>query len=254
MTLKRAAVGLVAGAFSLLVLSACAGGANDSASVELKIGAASSMTDVMKELATQFQLENPTVRVVTSPASSAVIAAQLEAGAPLDVFISAGADAMQKARDSQLVGQPADFTTNTLEVAVPLANPVRLSTWTDISKKDVETVRCVEAAPCGVATNQLLAKNNISINTVSLDADVRAVLTRVTNNQADAGIVYTTDVRAAGSAVVGLTIPAAANVSTQYQAAVVMRSRQAGAAAEFVAFLSSPAAQATLRNAGFGSS
>ena len=110
---------------------------------------------------------------------------------------------------------------------------------------------CQEQVPCGVATSELLRINSLVISPVSLEPDVRSVLTKIETDEADAGIVYVTDVAGSSGAVVGVEIPASANVSTTYQAGVTTEAAAADAAATFVAFLQKDRARQLLADAGF---
>ena len=115
----------------------------------------------------------------------------------------------------------------------------------------VKVIVCQPQVPCGVAAQKLFDANSLTITPVSLEPDVRSVLTKIETDEADAGIVYVTDVKAAGDKVVGVEIPAANNVTSTYQAATVKASANADAAAKFVQYLTGPDAQAALAAAAF---
>ena len=215
----------------------------------ITVGAASSLTDVLSTIAAEFTKANPGISVQVSFAASSAVAEQIRGGAPLDVFASAGTTSMEPLVTESLVTGVQDFATNSLEIAVPPGNPAGVTGLADLPS--VTVVICQEQAPCGVATAKLFDHNALTVTPVSLEPDVRSVLGKIEADEADAGIVYVTDVLAAGEQVVGVKIPAESNVTTTYQAAVVSASPQAAAAAMFVDFLSGPESQAALAGAGF---
>ena len=222
---------------------------SSSASTTITVGAASSLTDVFATISDSFTKANPGISVKFSFAASSAIAEQITQGAPLDVFASAGATSMQPLVDGGQVTGATDFAKNSLQIATPPGNPAGVTVLADLAK--VKVVVCEDQVPCGVAAQKLFDANSLTITPVSLEPDVRSVLAKIEADEADAGIVYVTDVRAAGGMVVGVTIPADQNVTSTYQAGVVAASAQADAAAKFVAYLASPEAQAILAAAGF---
>ncbi|MFM9134890.1 MAG: molybdate ABC transporter substrate-binding protein [bacterium] len=215
----------------------------------ITVGAASSLTDVLATVAEEFTAANPGVSVRLSFAASSAIAEQIRGGAPLDVFASAGTTAMAPMLAEGLVTGATAFAGTSLQIAVPPGNPAGVTGLEDLARGTV--VVCQRQVPCGVATAQLFERNAIAVTPASYEPDVRSVLGKVAADEADAGIVYATDVLASESRVVGIPIPPEANVTTTYEAAVVADSTNASAAAAFVAFLSGPEAQATLSAAGF---
>lgn len=215
----------------------------------ITVGAASSLTDVFVAIADSFTQANPDIAVRFSFAGSSAIAEQINQGAPIDVFASAGASSMQPLADGGQVTGVTEFARNTLVIAVPSGNPARVTGLADLAA--VSVVVCQEQVPCGVAAQKLFEANAVPIAPVSLEPDVRSVLAKIEADEADAGIVYVTDVKAVDSMVVGIEIPADQNVTSVYQAGVVAESANAGAAASFVAYLVSPEAQAALAAAGF---
>lgn len=222
------------------------------ATTTITVAAAASLADAMDQLVASYSAAHPGTKVKVTTGSSATLAAQLAAGAPIDVLASAGVEVMNRSISDGTVRAPLDFATNSLEVATPVKNPAALRTWTDIARPTVAAARCAVPAPCGTATDQLLERSRLTPNFVSEDPDVRAVLTRVRLSQVDAGLVYRTDVQSAGKSVKGLAIPADVNVSTRYQAAVAVNAGSAPAASSFVNYLQSPPAQKILGQLGFG--
>lgn len=223
-------------------------GSSSSSSTTITVGAASSLTDVFAVIADSFTKATGT-SVTFSFAASSAVAEQIRGGAPIDVFASAGTTSMEPLVSEGLVTGVADFAANSLEIAVPPGNPAGVTGLADLTR--VTVVTCEEQVPCGVAARKLFDANSLTVTPVSLEPDVRAVLAKVEADEADAGIVYVTDVQAAGGAVVGISIPAERNVTSTYQGSVVRESPNADAAARFVAYLTSPEAQAALAAAGF---
>jgi len=249
--------GRLAASLALAVLAAttaaCTSSSGDSpageAQTTITVGAASSLTDVFEQIATDFTEANPDVIITFSFAASSTLAEQIRGGAPLDVFASAGRTAMEPLVAEGLVTGVADFATNALQIATPPGNPAGVTGLADLP--NVSVLVCEKQVPCGVAAMELFERNSLAVSPVSFESDVRSVLTKIEADEADAGIVYVTDVIAAGAKVVGIAIPSDANVTSIYQAAVVAESARADAAARFVAFLTGPQAQAALAAAGF---
>ncbi len=257
MTVRRTTAVLAASGFLVSGLVGCSGNSAGQSGTQtqptvIRVGVAASMVDVIDKLAVNFQQIHPQAKIEPTSASSAVLVTQIEAGAPLDVLITAGAQVMGQAVDRRLVTAPRAFASNSLEVAIPAANPGQLTGWRDVARPSISVARCAAGPPCGTTTDQLLTQNTLTIQVSSLDVDVRAVLTRVRTEQVDAGIVYVTDVLAAGGSVRGLAIPAVHNVSTTYQAAVVAGSAHGDIAAQFVDYLTTASAAEILQRAGFG--
>jgi len=218
-------------------------------SMTITVGAASSLTDVFAEIGDDFTRANPQVTVRFSFAGSSSLAEQIAQGAPIDVFASAGTTSMQPLIDTERVSDVSAFAANSLEIAVPPGNPAGVTGLADLPR--VTLLVCQEQVPCGAAAQRLFERNALSVSPASLEPDVRSVLTKIEADEADAGIVYVTDVRAAGDSVMGIAIPDDQNVTTLLQAAVVTDSAHREAALAFVSFLNSPDAQARLAAAGF---
>lgn len=229
-----------------LVASGCS---NSSSTSELSVSAASSLTGSFTQLAKMFETAHPGVTVKLNFGASSALAEQINAGAPVDVFAAASPTTMKTAVDAGNVQTPVAFTTNTLELAVPQANPAKISSVADLAKPGTKLVVCVKEAPCGTAAEKLLANARLTVTPVSLEPDVKSVLAKVAANEADAGIVYVTDVKAAGSDVTGIEIPSDVNVSSEYQ--IGMTDRNAELAKQFVEFVQSDAGQQVLSDAGF---
>ena len=218
-------------------------------STTITVGAASSLTDVFATIGEEFMADNRDIAVTFSFAGSSAIAEQIRSGAPLDVFASAGASSMDPVAAEGLVTDVTTFATNTLMIATPRGNPAAITGLADLPRATV--LVCQEQVPCGVATAALFQQNGLDISPVSFEPDVVSVLGKIEADEADAGIVYVTDVLSSGARVEGVAIPAADNVTTTYQAGVVRDSAHADAAALFVSYLTGQQAQAAFAAAGF---
>lgn len=171
-------------------------------------------------------------------------------GAPADVFASADQANMQKVVDAGSVSSTAVFASNRLQIVVGPGNPKGIRSLADLARPGLVVVLCAPAVPCGAYGAQALGRAGVTVHPASQEQDVKAVVSKVQLGEADAGIVYQTDVRAAGAAVQGVDIPADQNVPVEYPIAVLKRADPA--AARFVDFVRSPAGQRILGGFGFG--
>ena len=139
-----------------------------------------------------------------------------------------------------------DFATNLLAIIVPRGNPKGVTGVDDLDRSDLKVVLCADGVPCGTYANQIFGAAEVTVTPVSLEQNVKGVVTKVTSGEADAGIVYATDVTAAGNAAQAVAIPTDINVVAQYPAAAVTASSNLSAARAFVDYLLGPDAQAIL--------
>jgi molybdate transport system substrate-binding protein len=146
---------------------------------------------------------------------------------------------------------PQDFAKNVMEVAVPPSNPGKVTSVTDLAKSSLKVALCQPQVPCGTVAAKVFKKAGIKVTPVTLQPDVKSVLTQVETGNVDAGMVYVTDVLAAGTKVKGVTIPASDNASTLYPIAAISSSTHKSIAQAFVAYVLSPAGQQVLAAAGF---
>lgn len=226
------------------------GGATDGS---ITVFAAASLRAPFTELAGQFEEAYPGSRVRLNFAGSSDLVGQLTEGAPADVFAAADAGNMAKVRDAGLLaGDPVDFATNTLQLAVPPDNPAGIISLADAAGAGVKTVVCAERVPCGAAAARVEEAAGVELTPVSEESSVTDVLGKVISGEADAGLVYVTDVRAAGDAVRGIEIPEAGSVVNTYPIAALADSAAPGTAQEFVEFASGPFGRAVLGAAAFG--
>ncbi|MFD4458378.1 molybdate ABC transporter substrate-binding protein [Nocardia sp. NPDC058480] len=247
--IRRVAVGAV-----LVVLTASGCGAeNGSATGEstLTVFAAASLKSVFTGLEKDFEAANPGVDVQFSFAGSSDLAAQLEAGAPADVFASADQPTMDKAvKSGRITAAPATFATNVLTLVTAPGNPKGINGINDLA--DATLVVCAPQVPCGRATKKVADAAGATLHPVSEESSVADVLTKVTSGQADAGFVYVTDASGAGPKVTAVPVPESSAAVNSYPIAVVADSKQAANARKFTELVTGPTGRAALADAGFG--
>jgi molybdate transport system substrate-binding protein len=246
----------LASALLLLALAGCGSGSDGSSAktqhATLTVFAASSLTQTFTEIGKQFEAQHHGVTVRFSFGGSSDLVAQIQQGAPADVFASADTANMDKLTADHLErGTPKDFATNTLEIATPPDNPAGIATFQDLAKKGVKLVMCAAEVPCGAAAHKAESAAGVHLKPVSEEQSVTDVLSKVTSGEADAGLVYVTDVEGAGSKVKGVTFPEASSAVNTYPIATVAKSKHATLAAQFVSMVTGAKGQAVLRHAGF---
>ncbi|WP_445155985.1 molybdate ABC transporter substrate-binding protein [Arthrobacter sp. Hor0625] len=250
--LRCAAAFLAAGALALGT-AACAGPGNGSGGRTLTVFAAASLKAPFTELAREFEASHQGTAVTLSFAGSADLATQLSQGAPADVFASADAKIMAKVLDAGLVeGTPRNFASNVLALAVPPANPADIGSFADLARPGVKVVVCAAQVPCGAAARAVQAAAGVTLKPVSEESSVTDVLGKITSGEADAGLVYVTDVRSAGSKVKDIPFAESAAAVNRYPIAALKGSRDPDLAADFTAFVTGARGQEILAGAGFG--
>jgi molybdate transport system substrate-binding protein len=217
----------------------------------ITVFAASSLTGAFTTLGKRFEAAHPGDTVTFSFGPSSGLAQQITSGAPADVFASASTTNMQQVVSAGDAGTPTSFVKNIMEVAVPPANPGHVSSVKDLAKSPVKVAVCQPQVPCGAVAAKVFSNAGIKVKPVTLEPDVKSVLTKVELGDVDAGMVYVTDVLSAGSKVKGVTIPASDNTSTTYPIATISKSSHQSIAQQFVAYVLSPAGQQVLTAAGF---
>ncbi|MGL5811480.1 MAG: molybdate ABC transporter substrate-binding protein [Nocardioides sp.] len=241
---------------TVLTLAACSSASPDRAArndVTLTVFAASSLSATFEELGKDFEATHDGVTVAFNFAGSSDLVAQIQQGAPADVVAMADHTTMDKLDGGSLVdGAPADFATNTLVIAVPPDNPAGIESLADLADPEVTLVLCAPEVPCGSAAAKVETAAGLDFRPVSEEASVTDVLGKVTSGEADAGLVYVTDVRAAGDAVIGIEFDEAARAVNTYPIATVAGAPNAELAEDFVALVSSDAGRDVLVRAGFG--
>lgn len=260
---RAAAVTTIIGA---LALAGCAGGTADAGpsaspdassagelSGELTIFAAASLSGAFDELSAEFEKQHPDVDVLPiSYDGSSVLAKQLIEGASADVFASADEQNMTKVTDDALATDAPAFATNTMQIAVAPGNPHKIEGLEDLTDTALLTVLCAPEVPCGNAAHTLLDAAGLTLTPASEEQNVTAVLTKVKSGEADAGLVYRTDVAAAGDEVGGIDIEGADKATNVYPLTALADAKNAPAAQAFVEFVLSDTGQKILADFGFG--
>ena len=214
--------------------------------------AASSLTDAFTDLAAAFNVVNPDAKVTFNFSGSSELVTQISQGAPADVFVSADDTNMKKlAAAGEVAGDPVAIAKNTFQIIVENGNPQGITGLADLAKPGLVVVLCAETVPCGQGAAKILKNSNVTMTPKSLEDRVKGVVAKVTAGEADAGIVFATDVQAAGDKAVGVEIPTDVNVVTNYPMAVTKEAPNAALAQVFIDFVSASQGQAILAKYGF---
>lgn len=217
----------------------------------ITVFAAASLQESFTSLGKKFESEHPGTKVVFNFGPSSGLATQIGQGAPADVFASASTKTMDQVVTGGDATEPKDFAANTMEIAAPPDNPAGIKAVGDLARKGVKVALCQAAVPCGATAAKVFEMAQVTVTPVTEEVDVKAVLSKVTLGEVDAGVVYVTDVRAAGTSVTGIEIPDDVNAATTYPIAALTGSVNKGTAAAFVDYVLSPAGAAELTAAGF---
>jgi molybdate transport system substrate-binding protein len=231
--------------------SSASAGASASLSGQITVLAAASLTGSFSTIGKAFESAHPGAKVVFSFGASSTLATQITSGAPADVFASASAKNMDQVVAAKAAVAPSTFARNVMEIAVPPANPAKVTSVADLAKPGVKVALCAEAVPCGSTARKVFTNAKITVKPVTNEVDVKATLSKVQLGEVDAGVVYVTDVLAAGSKVKGITIPADVNASTSYPIATLTGSKNPDLAKAFVDYVLSPDGATALTAAGF---
>ena len=217
----------------------------------ITVFAAASLTSAFTGLGKQFEAAHrgTTVRFSFGPSSG--LAEQIGQGAPADVFASASGTIMDQVVAADAAADPTTFARNAMEIAVPAGNPAGITGLADLTKPGVKVALCQAQVPCGRVARQVLANAALTVRPVTEEVDVKATLSKVQLGEVDAGVVYVTDVLAAGDKVTGIEIPADVNASTSYPIAALTGSKNAATAQAFVDYVLSADGAAALAGAGF---
>lgn len=257
------AVRSAAAVAGLLVLAGCGGGwGADSTAAQsssaltknrtLTVFAAASLKQPFESIGAAFEKSHPGVTVRFSFGGSSGLVAQLSDGAPADVLATANQATMDLAVAERLMqGDPRPFATNTLQIVVPADNPAGVSSLADLTEPNTKVVLCAPVVPCGAASVGVERAAGIDIRPVSEEQSVTDVLGKVRSGEADAGLVYVTDVAAAGDEVRGLDFPESRSVVNTYPIGSLEGADDAALAEEFVAAVTEPDGLRELRDAGF---
>jgi molybdate transport system substrate-binding protein len=231
---------------------------------EIVVFAAASLIDAFTEAGTAFEKANPRTSVTFNFAASSALATQINEGAPADVFASADSSQMDVVTDAGNASEPRQFVTNRPVVVVPEGSD-RVKVFEELARPGLKLVLAGPDVPIGRYSRDILARasaatggvsptfsKDVLANLRSNEANVRAVLTKVQLGEADAGIVYSTDIRAAAGEVVAIDIPEQYNVAAGYPIAVVSESKEKDVAEAFIAFILSAEGQGIMQRFGFG--
>ncbi|MFD5036057.1 molybdate ABC transporter substrate-binding protein [Streptomyces sp. NPDC087894] len=261
-TLQTAA----AGAAALLALSACSSSDDSSSASDspgsaspsdklsgtVTVFAAASLKESFTTLGKEFEKAHPGTKVTFSFGGSDSLAASINGGAPADVFASASPRTMKIVTDAgDATGTPATFVRNQLEIATLPGNPDKISSLKDLTDSGLKVVLCDKEVPCGAAAQKSLDAAALKLTPVSYEQDVKSALTKVELKEADAAVVYKTDVHAAGGKVEGVDFPESADAINDYPIAQLKDTQNADAAKAFIALVQSSEGQKVLTEAGF---
>ena len=240
-----------------LLTVACGGVASqpssstDQVTGSLTVLAAASLSDAFNRIGEQLRARHPGLDVRFSYAGSPTLVTQIQQGAPADVFASADQPNMQRIVDGRFnSGQPRVFARNKLQIVVQAGNPKQIQSVADLVRPGLRVDLCAPAVPCGSYATSVFGKAGVKVTPVSQEDNVRAVVTKVSLGEADAGVVYATDVKAGGDRVQGVPIPDDQNVVATYPIVQLKGAANPKAAQAFIALVTAPEGQKTL--AGFG--
>jgi molybdate transport system substrate-binding protein len=220
---------------------------------DLTISAATSLTDAFTELAKQFRKINKGVKVRLNFGSSSTLIAQVQSGAPSDIMASADLTNLEKlVASGNVVVTPKVFARNTMAIAVKPGNPKAVRSVTDLASLSFIAL-CGKNVPCGDYASSVLNRAGVVIteSKVTRGIDVKATLSAVANGDADAAIVYKTDVLAAKKTVVGIEIPSAQNVKAMYGIVPIRGIKNTANAKAFIEFVLSEQGWQILKSFGF---
>jgi molybdate transport system substrate-binding protein len=227
-------------------------GTVDAPSGSITVFAASSLTGAFTDIGAAFEAEHPGTTVTFNFGASSDLVTQIDQGAPADVFASADLANMKKLTDaSENAGTPTTFARNSLQIITEPGNPKGIKTVADLANPDIIFVTCAPEVPIGRYTQQVFEKAKVTVTPASLEENVKGVVTKVTLGEADAGIVYASDVEAAGDKAEGVDIPAEINVVAEYPLVVTKGASNADGARAFVDFVTGEQAQKILSSYGF---
>ncbi|MGW6360633.1 molybdate ABC transporter substrate-binding protein [Streptomyces sp. NPDC055092] len=258
------------GVAALLALSACSSGSDSSSKKDssstskdsskkvtgtVTVFAAASLKESFTTLGKDFEKAHPGTKVTFSFGGSDTLAASITGGAPADVFAAASPKTMAIVTDKKdgkgTATAPSTFVRNQLEIATLPGNPDKVASLKDLTKSGLKVVLCDKTVPCGAAAQKALDAAKLKLTPVSYEQDVKSALTKVELKEADAAVVYKTDVKAAGGKVEGVEFPESANAINDYPIALLKDAPNAEAAKEFIALVQSPEGQKVLTAAGF---
>jgi molybdate transport system substrate-binding protein len=244
------AVGVAVSIVLVTGLCACS---SPTESDTIMVFAAASLQKSFTEIGERFKADHPGASIEFNFAGSSDLVTQLTQGATADVFASADTRNMDKADEAGLLAaDPVNFASNSLVIAVAPGNPHNITSFADLGRPGLAVVVCAPPVPCGSATQRVEDAAGISLDPVSEESSVTDVLNKVTSGQADAGLVYVTDVLGAGDQATMVRFAEAAEAVNTYPIAVLEGAPHAGLAQAFVDLVTGDAGQQILARAGFG--
>lgn len=246
----------------LLVVASCGGASNSGSNKSnnsgaqlhgtLTVLAAASLNDAFDEIGQQFHKMHPGVEVKFSYAGSSSLVTQIKQGITADIFASADATNMSAVTSAGLAsGQPRTLAHNLLEIMTERGNPKNIRTIQNLANPGLKVVLCAPAVPCGRYAAEMFQKAGVTVHPVSEETSVSGVVTKITLGEADAGVVYKTDVKAAGETVSGVAIPAKQNVQATLSIVKLKDAPNSQAAEAFINYVLSSAGRNTLEGFGF---
>ncbi|MGV4988741.1 molybdate ABC transporter substrate-binding protein [Streptomyces sp. NRAIS4] len=257
-----------AGAAALVALSACSSSSDSSKSKDtssssgssaspklsgdVTVFAAASLKESFTALGKEFEQQHPGTKVSFNFGGSDTLAASITGGAPADVFAAASPKTMKIVTDKKdAAGTPATFVRNQLEIATLPGNPDKVSSLKDLTKSGLKVVLCDKTVPCGAAAQKALDAAKLKLTPASYEQDVKSALNKVELKEADAAVVYKTDVKSAGGKVEGVEFPESAKAINDYPIVLLKNAQNTETAKAFIALVQSAEGQKVLSGAGF---
>ena len=254
-TRARAAARVLAALVSLAVVAGgCGGAAGGGGTEQLTVFAASSLTEVLTKLAAVFEADHPGIEVRLNFAASSTLARQIHSGGQADVLIVADHHSMESVTAAGEARNPRVVARSRMMLLVEPGNPKVIRSLAEVAQGDIVFVVCAPEVPCGRLAARLLAHAGLGdLRPVSLEANVKAVVAKVTLGEADAGLVYATDVKAAGDDGEGIEVEGADDPALHavYWAAVVRDSAQGDTARAFLGLIDTQRGRDLFAGAGF---
>lgn len=248
----RSVAAVVVASTALLSAAGCSSDDDQTSSKTLTVFAAASLKPTFTALGTRFEAKHPGVKVKFNFAGSSDLLAQLQQGARADVFAPADSATMKKATDGGLtVGKPIVVASNTLQIAVPPNNPADVNSLADLTGPGVKVVVCAPQVPCGAAAQRVQRAAGVTLKPVSEESSVTGVMGKVVSGEADAGLAYRTDVKAADGKVKGIDFAQSSSAVNEYPLAALRTSTDADLADSFIGAVAGPQGQRALADAGF---
>jgi molybdate transport system substrate-binding protein len=246
----------LAGVALVALMTACSSSIDDTAATELTVFAASSLTAAFTQIGSDYEAANPGTTVTFNFGSSGDLASAIESEGTADVFASASGTYMDDVGDTVGVEGRASFVTNKLVIITPPENPANIAGLEDLARPGVQVVLAAEGVPVGDYARESLEgagiQNDVLVNVVSNEEDDASVVAKITAGEADAGIVYVSDVTSAvAPQVASVAIPDDVNVIATYPIAAVSTSTNADVAQAFVTYVTGSEGQASLADFGF---